>query len=132
MSRRRLAAGAALVLALAAIALAAVVAVVHFPRGLIALGGLALALLAGWHGVTRRGVPRMLGLATAIVVAVAVVILVVARDPVMVLAAVAAVWLSLAAARAAFRIHVTLPQAPRPRQPVLFYNPRSGGGKAER
>jgi diacylglycerol kinase family enzyme len=27
---------------------------------------------------------------------------------------------------------VALPSAPTPRRPVLFYNPRSGGGKAER
>ncbi len=30
------------------------------------------------------------------------------------------------------RVHVDLPSASAPRQPVLFFNPRSGGGKAER
>src|SRR5438067_10851577 len=39
---------------------------------------------------------------------------------------------SLLAARIAFRIHVNLPRAARPQRPVLFYNPRSGGGKAAR
>jgi diacylglycerol kinase family enzyme len=39
---------------------------------------------------------------------------------------------SLAAASAAFTIHVDLPNAPAPRRAVLFFNPRSGGGKAER
>jgi diacylglycerol kinase family enzyme len=38
----------------------------------------------------------------------------------------------LAAARAALHVHVDLPSAPAPRHPVLFFNPRSGGGKAER
>jgi diacylglycerol kinase family enzyme len=32
----------------------------------------------------------------------------------------------------AFRVHVELPGAKRPAHPVLFYNPLSGGGKAER
>ena len=39
---------------------------------------------------------------------------------------------SLAAARATLSVHVTLPDASAPRHPVLFFNPRSGGGKAER
>ena len=40
--------------------------------------------------------------------------------------------MSLAAARATLAVHVDLPGASAPRQPVLFFNPRSGGGKAER
>ena len=36
---------------------------------------------------------------------------------------------SLATARAAFTVHVDLPSASAPRQPVLVYNPKSGGGK---
>ncbi len=40
--------------------------------------------------------------------------------------------LMLLATRSAFRIHVPLHRAPDPRHPVLFYNPKSGGGKAEK
>jgi diacylglycerol kinase family enzyme len=40
--------------------------------------------------------------------------------------------LALGAARAAFAVHVELPPAPRPMRPVVFVNPKSGGGKAER
>ena len=40
--------------------------------------------------------------------------------------------MSLAAARATLSVHVDLPDASAPRHPVLFFNPRSGGGKAER
>ena len=34
--------------------------------------------------------------------------------------------------RAAFAIRAQLPRAPAPQQPVLFFNPKSGGGKAEK
>ena len=34
--------------------------------------------------------------------------------------------------RAAFKIHTPLSRVPAPQRPVLFYNPKSGGGKAER
>jgi hypothetical protein len=40
--------------------------------------------------------------------------------------------LALFSARAAFAVHVPLPAAPAPNRPVVFVNPRSGGGKAER
>ena len=39
---------------------------------------------------------------------------------------------ALAAGRMAFRLHAKLPAAAAPSHPVLFYNPLSGGGKAER
>src|SRR6185437_10524778 len=39
---------------------------------------------------------------------------------------------SVLAARQAFRVHVHLPPAAPPRRAVLFFNPKSGGGKAER
>jgi diacylglycerol kinase family enzyme len=44
--------------------------------------------------------------------------------------AFALVWLGTVAARQAFRIHVALPAAPRPLRGVVFWNARSGGGKA--
>jgi Diacylglycerol kinase catalytic domain len=45
---------------------------------------------------------------------------------------VAGLLVCLAAARAAVAVHVRLPRAPPPRHPALIFNPRSGGGKAER
>ena len=39
---------------------------------------------------------------------------------------------ALVSARAAFRVHVALPRLDPPSRPVLFYNPKSGGGKATR
>ena len=44
----------------------------------------------------------------------------------------AAFLISIAAARTVFAVPIKLPLAARPAQPVLFYNPKSGGGKAER
>ena len=52
--------------------------------------------------------------------------------PVPELLVVAGLFAFLAAARASLGEHVDLPSASAPRQPVLFFNPRSGGGKAER
>ena len=48
------------------------------------------------------------------------------------LVVVAALGLSGACARAAFALRAHLPQAPAPRRAVLVFNPKSGGGKAER
>ena len=39
---------------------------------------------------------------------------------------------TLAATKAVFSVHLPLPGAADPARPVLFYNPKSGGGKAER
>ena len=134
MSRlgRRPAAALAVVLALTSLALGVALALATVPRGLVGLALLVLAAGLAWHGLLHRGPVRVVAVATGVVLAGVVVGLLVAREPVLVLGAVAALWLALAAARLAFRIHVTLPAAPRPSHPVLFYNPRSGGGKAER
>jgi diacylglycerol kinase family enzyme len=56
-----------------------------------------------------------------------------ARDRLFETALVAgALALSAALSRAAFATRAPLPSRPAPRRPVLFFNPRSGGGKAER
>ena len=54
-SRRRAAAGIALVLGAATLLLALYVFVQQFPRGLAVLGCAAVALAAGWYGILRRG-----------------------------------------------------------------------------
>jgi diacylglycerol kinase family enzyme len=63
---------------------------------------------------------------------VVLVVVLVARAPVLVLALMTAVTLGLFAVRHAFHRAVALPPAPRPKRAVLFFNPRSGGGKAAR
>jgi diacylglycerol kinase family enzyme len=127
--------------ALAALGSAAVLAILgidivisQFPRGLIVLTGLAIAFAAAWYGLTRTGVARLLGSGVAIL-AVAVVVAVLIADGdhlAQALVIVVGLGLMLVATRSAFRIHVPLDPAPDPHHPVLFYNPKSGGGKAEK
>ena len=131
--RRRLAALVALVVGAATVALAVAVAVSEFPRGLGLLGCVLVAGAAAWYGVLRRGVARVAGLTVAALALAGAVALLVAGDSLLAeLLVVAGLLVTLAAARAAISVHVALPGASAPRHPVLFFNPRSGGGKAER
>jgi Diacylglycerol kinase catalytic domain len=132
MSARRLEALLALILALASVILAVISAVVHFPRGLIVLACLVVALGAALFGVLRRGMARVLGLGIAVVALAVAVILLLGRDPLLTVAIVVAALAALAAARAAFSGRAELPSAPAPSRAVMFYNIKSGGGKAER
>ena len=131
--RRRVAAVFALVVGAATLALAIAVAITAFPRGLVLLGCVLIAGVAAWYGLLRRGIARAVGLIVAGIALVAAVALIVASgSPLVDLLVVAGLLVSLAAARATTAVHVDLPSASAPRKPVLFFNPRSGGGKAER
>ena len=129
---RRLAALAALVLALTTFGLMTLVAIADFPRGALGLALFAAALTSGWYGLVRRGVVRILGLGAGAVLVVTIMVLLVASRPALVLASMAALSLGLAAGTYALRVHVARPLAPRPAHAVLFWNPRAGGGKAAR
>jgi hypothetical protein len=130
----RLAALAALASAAALAALSIDIVVSQFPRGLIVLACLAIAFAAAWYGLTRTGSARLLGAVVAILAVVLVVaVLIVDGDHlVQALLILVALALMLLATRSAFRVHVRLESAPDPHHPVLFYNPKSGGGKAEK
>jgi Diacylglycerol kinase catalytic domain len=132
MTRKRVAAAAALVLGTATCALAAVNAVSEFPRGLYVLAGVVLAAIAAWQGLLHRGYVRVAGLAAA-VLDFAIVVVLVAVDGVLTeIVVLVGLLLTVAAARAAIAARVSLPHAAPPRRPVLVFNPRSGGGKAAR
>jgi diacylglycerol kinase family enzyme len=132
MARRRLAAIVAMLVAPATVAWAVVVAIDEFPRGLFLVACLLLASVVGWYGLLRRGLARVVGVGGAVLALVAaVVLLVVDGDVLGELLVAAGLAISLAAAKAAFAVRAPLPPAPAPRRPVLFLNPRSGGGKAE-
>jgi len=133
MTGHRIWAAVALILGVAAIVLAVVAAVLRFPDGVVILACAVLALCAAWYGIQRRGAARWLGLAVALLFAAGVVVLVVVEHRLIVDILIVLCFVgSLAAARQAFQVHVKLPPAERPAKPVLFYNPLSGGGKAER
>jgi diacylglycerol kinase family enzyme len=132
MSARRIAAIGALLLGLGAFALAVVVAVQEFPRGLIALVCVAVAASATWYGVLRRGPVRIAGVCVGVLGVGAAVVLLASDQLFEELVVVAALVLSFACARAAFGFRAHLPQARAPRRAVLVFNPKSGGGKAER
>ena len=92
------------------------------------------ALAVGWYGLLRTGVVRLASLGVALVALAVPVVLLVTDGDHLAEAILIGVGLtaSLALARAVFRRRVSLPPAPRPERPVLFYNPKSGGGKAEK
>lgn len=130
---RQLRAITALVLMGASIVLAVIVAVQTFPRGLTVTACLVAALLAAWWGLLRRGAKRVVGLGAGGLLFVSACLLVLFEGrPVLDALIIVGIGLSLSAARGVFVAHVEWPAAPSPRHPVVFYNPKSGGGKAER
>src|SRR5690349_743301 len=130
---RRTAAIAALGLGTATLLLALVAVLDDPARGLAVLGCVVAALAVGWYGLLRRGAVRAAAAALALVaLSAAVVLLLTGGDVVEALLVGVAAALALAASRAAFVQRVALPRAPKPVRPVLFYNPKSGGGKAEK
>jgi diacylglycerol kinase family enzyme len=133
VSQRRLWAAAALLLALIAVGTAVATAIANFPNGLTVLACLAVAVWAAWFGIRRRGIARTLGLAVAALALVGAVVLVIVEKRLLEDVLVIVCFLgALAAGRRAFRLHTKLPAATAPSHPALFYNPLSGGGKAER
>ena len=132
MTRRRLLAVAALLLTPLAV-VNAVGFVVDDPQDAFGvLLTLSLALVAAGWGLVRRGIVRVIALVLAGMLLLGVLEVLLDRRVFERLIIAGMFWLAVAAAAAAFAVHVPLPKAKRPRRPVLFLNPRSGGGKAER
>ena len=127
------AAGAAVLLPLAAIGFRASLALV-----LVGVAGLGLTAAGIWWALTHKGLVR--GLAIALAVAAPVTILVMytrARLTWVVLLALALLGVAVATGRAALRRDpgpgkMREHDAPPPRRPYLIMNPRSGGGKVAR
>ncbi len=131
--RQRVAAAAALALLLAAAVLVVDLSIGNFPWGLILLAAVAGSLAAAWYGVLGAGPARALGFAGALLILVLAVVILLAfgegfREALVVLLLLS---LAMASGREAVRIRAPLPGADAPENAVLFYNPKSGGGKAE-
>lgn len=131
---RRVAAIASLLLITAATVAAIILAVERFPRGVSVLACVIAATAAGWWALTRLGFARVAGAIVACALLVGAVALIVLQGSVIAnVLILAAALLSIAAARRVFAVvPAELPVVTPPQRPVLFYNPKSGGGKAER
>ena len=131
-TRRRWAAAAALVLALVTLNLTATLAVNEFDRSPFLLLSVLVALVAAAYGIVRRGLARVVGLALAALLLLNVAVGLVEEEGLLPLLVIGGFALTSAATTAALSVRVTWPPAPPPARPVLFCNPRSGGGKARR
>jgi diacylglycerol kinase family enzyme len=132
-TKRRLAAIIALVLAALTVTAAIYFAVVNFPRGLFLAVLLIGAALAAWYGLLRTGFPRVAGFGGAALLVLAAVLVVFFDSGVLDLVLIGtAACATLVATKAVFDVHIPLPAAADPARPVLFFNPKSGGGKAEK
>ncbi len=133
MSRRRLAAILAILAGAVAIGAGIFVFVDEFPLGLVALACVLGALGAAWMALLRHGAVRLAGIAVALVLIAGAAVAIASGDNHGVLVAVGVGFVvGVFAARAAFKPERSLPPAPPPGQPVLFVNPWSGDGRAER
>lgn len=129
----RLWAFAALLVVIATVLFAVDVTLQRIPKGLVVVACVVVAVLVAAWGLLRGGAARVLAVVAAVLLlAGAVVLVFVEHDPTDDVLVAVGVVAALVAARMAFRVHVEWPRARRPARPVLFYNPRSGGGKAER
>ena len=131
--RARLLAATALVLYAIGVLGAIVLVVARFPRGLWVAALLAGLLVALAFAAVHIGARRWIALAAALAfLAGFVAVFVTSAAPLAGVGVLAVVVLACVAARAAFTAPANLPGAPRPHHPVVFWNPKSGGGKAER
>ena len=132
--RQRLAALAALALLLATFVFALDLVIGNIAWGLALLAALILSFSAAWYGLLGAGPARYFGFGSAALVLAGILtaLLVYGDSFGQGLLVALLLALAVAAARAAIRFKVPLPGAVAPGKAVLFYNPKSGGGKAER
>ncbi len=113
---------------------AVILGIERFPSGISVLACVVAAAAAAWWALTRRGSTRVAGAIVACALLVAAAALIVLEGTVLWNVLIVAAFLfSIATARRALAVApAELSVVTPPRCPVLFYNPKSGGGKAER
>ena len=131
MNHRRFHAIAALALMAAACVVLVITASRAFPRGLLMAVLLVLAFGVALEALGRVGRVRTLLLVlSGLLVLGAITVLLTGRVLAETAVAFVLFGLSMLAARQASRIKKVLPPAPRPSHAVVFWNAKSGGGKA--
>ncbi|MFN8167149.1 MAG: diacylglycerol kinase family protein [Candidatus Nanopelagicales bacterium] len=138
--KRQLAAIASLVAAIAAVVASAVTLWNHWDDLALALACLAVAVVAAWYVLSRAGVTRVVAAVVLVVAVGAAIAFLVGEHGVLMIVVVVALALATAGlARYALSVDAQslraaappgVPAAPAER-PVLLYNPKSGGGKAD-
>lgn len=130
----RLAAGGSLLVGLVAVALAVELAVDQFPGGLLVVLLLATSAALAGLGFIGSGMIRVGGFAgAAFLLAFTLTAVVESGWNLIQAALIVAVFVAaVELAREAFSVRVPLPDASAPERPVLFFNPKSGDGKAEK
>ena len=124
---------AILALAFLAAALAAAVyaAIDRFPLDLVAVLLVAGSVVVGLRAILQAGVARAFGLfASALLAAGAFLLLLATLKPVADALTIGSLVLGLALTRKALRYRLDLSAEEAPERPVMFWNPKSGGGKA--
>ncbi len=140
MLKRRLAAIASLVAAAASVAVAVVFLWSQWDDLALALVCLVVAVVAAWYVLSRHGAQRIIA-AVVLVVAVGAALAFLVGEHSIVMIVVGLVLAIVTAALARYALAVdpaslrtaTPPGVPAPpaQRPVLLYNPKSGGGKAD-
>ncbi len=130
MSKRHAAAIGGVAFAVLGVALAGLVAIEEFPRGLVAFGATFLGGCAIWFGMLRTGAARLAGVAAGLLGFSLAVALLRHGGLLEELLAAAAFGISSICVKITYGAGERLPAVAPPDRPVLFYNPKSGGGKA--
>ncbi len=102
----------------------------HFPANLIAVLLLGGAMLAALRGLLRSGPSRLTWLSVAALMAIGGIALRLVSFDLNDIPTIGCWLLAVIAVRAALHGRVRLPKAQRPAAAVMFWNPRSGDGKA--
>lgn len=121
----------ALIFLAAALAAAIYAAIDRFPLDLVAVVLVAGSVVVGLRAILQAGVARAFGLfASALLAAGAFLVLLATLKPVADALTIGSLVLGLALTRKALRYRLDLPAEEAPERPVVFWNPKSGGGKA--
>jgi diacylglycerol kinase family enzyme len=122
---------AALVLLALGVVTAVLATLESFPTHIVAAVLLFVAFLLALDAVINRGLRRILELASAAVLAAATIVLLLGTIELAADLATIAFWgVGIWFARGAFSAGSKLSPAPSPAAPVMFWNPKSGDGKA--